>query len=99
MGSGKPDPGFYMGGGDMSDLAAALMKRGVNSITDEELCGNEIGVVKCRACSGYGACGYKTFYLYNAKPYSVCNLRLKKVQSGEKTPEQLEMEGEPNDVG
>ena len=72
----------------MSDLADALAKRGINTLSDEELCGQDIAVVKCRACSGYGACGYKTFFLYNGSPYSVCNLRLKKVQSGEETPEQ-----------
>lgn len=66
----------------------ALAKRGVSILTDDDLRGNDILVVKCRACSGYGACGYKTFYLYGGSPYSVCNLRLKKVQSGEATPEQ-----------
>lgn len=66
----------------------ALAKRGVSVLTDDELRGNDISVVKCRACSGYGACGYKTFYLYANKPYSVCNLRLQKVQNGEATPEQ-----------
>lgn len=66
----------------------ALAKRGVSVLTDEELCGNDITVVKCRACSGYGACGYKAFFLYDGAPYSVCNLRLKKVQNGEETPEQ-----------
>ena len=67
----------------------ALKKRGVSVITDEDLRGNDITVVKCRACSGYGACGYKGFYLYNDSPYSVCRLRLGKVQNGEMTPEQL----------
>lgn len=66
----------------------ALKKRGVSTITDEDLRGNDITVVKCRACSGYGACGYKGFYLYGDKPYSVCRLRLGKVQNGELTPEQ-----------
>ena len=72
----------------MADLAGTLAKRKVKSLTDEDLRGNDITVVKCRACSGYGACGYKTFYLYGDTPYSVCNLRLKKVQNGEATPEQ-----------
>ena len=75
----------------MADVAA-LAKRGVSVLTDEDLRGNDIQVVKCRACSGYGACGYKTFYLYGASPYSVCNLRLKKVQAGEVTPEQAQVE-------
>jgi len=72
----------------MSDLAERLAKRGVSVLTDDDLRGNDVKVVKCRACSGYGACGYKTFYLYDGSPYSICNLRLKKIQSGEKTPEQ-----------
>lgn len=66
-----------------------LKKRGVSMLTDEDLLGNDIKLVKCRACSGYGACGYKGFYLYGDKPYSVCRLRLNKIQSGESTPEQL----------
>ena len=64
----------------MADLAESLAKRGVVPLTDEDLRGNDISVVKCRACSGYGNCGYKTFRLYEGKPYSVCNLRLKKAQ-------------------
>ena len=76
----------------MADIAEALAKRGVSTITDEDLRGNDITVVKCRACSGYGACGYKAFFFFFDKPYSVCNLRLQKVQKGEKTPEQEESE-------
>ena len=72
----------------MADLAESLAKRGVVPLTDEDWRGNDISVVRCRACSGYGNCGYKTFFLYDGKPYSVCNLRLGKVQNGEKTPEQ-----------
>ena len=74
----------------MADLAENLAQRGVSSLTDEDLRGNDIKVVKCRACSGYGACGYKTFYVYDGKPYSICNLRLEKVRKGEKTPEQAQ---------
>ena len=67
----------------MADIVAAMAKRGLKPLTDEDLCGEEIDVVKCRACSGYGNCGYKTFFLYESKPYSVCNLRLSKVQGKE----------------
>lgn len=82
-------PQIVTGTGEiMADLAAALAKRGMNSLTDDDLHGNDIKVVKCRACSGYGACGYKTFFLYDGTPYSVCNLRLQKVQNNELTPEQ-----------
>lgn len=72
----------------MTDLADKLAARGVSELTDEDLRGNDISVVKCRACSGYGNCGYKTFFMYKNVPYSVCNLRLTKVQNGEATPEQ-----------
>ena len=67
----------------MADLAAAMAKRGFKPLTDEDLCGEDISKVKCRACSGCGNCGYKTFRLYENTPYSICNLRLKKVQGGE----------------
>ena len=72
----------------MADLSEKLAARGVSELTDEDLRGNDISVVKCRACSGYGACGYKTFYMYDGTPYSVCNLRLEKVKNNEETPEQ-----------
>ncbi len=64
----------------MADIAAAMAKRGFVPLTDEDLCGEDISAVKCRACSGYGNCGYKTFRLYENGPVSVCNLRLKKVR-------------------
>ena len=64
----------------MADFKEAMAKRGFKPLTDDDLNGNDISVVKCRACSGYGNCGYKTFRLYEEKPYSVCNLRLQKVQ-------------------
>lgn len=67
----------------MADLAAAMAKRGFHPLTDEDLKGEDISKVKCRACSGYGNCGYKTFRLYENTPYSICNLRLKKLQGDE----------------
>ena len=67
----------------MADIAAAMAKRGFKPLTDEDLHGSDIADVKCRACSGYGNCGYKTFRLYENQPYSVCNLRLLKVQTAE----------------
>ena len=65
----------------MADIAAAMAKRGFKPLTDEDLRGEDISVVKCRACSGYGNCGYKTFRLYEGTPHSICNLRLQKVQA------------------
>lgn len=67
----------------------ALKKRNVSVITDEDLRGNDIELVKCRACSGYGACGNKSFFLYGTTPYSVCRLRLEIIQNGGDS-EQLE---------
>ena len=64
----------------MADIAEAMAKRGFVPLTEEDLNGSDITAVKCRACSGYGNCGYKTFRLYNGGPVSVCNLRLRKAQ-------------------
>lgn len=65
------------------DVAAAMAKRGFTELTDEDLRGQGVEAVKCRACSGYGNCGYKTFRLYKGDPYSVCNLRFQKLQEDE----------------
>lgn len=59
------------------------MKPKLNELADEDLKGHDITEVKCRACSGYGACGFKTFYMHDGKPYSVCNLRLSKIKEEE----------------
>lgn len=67
----------------MADVAAAMAKRGFKPLTDEDLRGEDVSVVKCRACSGYGNCGYKTFRLYGDTPVSVCNLRMLKLQTGD----------------
>lgn len=50
----------------------------LNELSGEQLAGRSIEGVKCRACSGYGACGYKTFYMHDGVPYAVCNLALQK---------------------
>lgn len=67
----------------MADIAAAMAKRGFKPLTDDDLNGKDVAFVKCRACSGYGNCGYKTFRLYDGGPVSVCNLRLKKARGEE----------------
>jgi len=71
----------------VADIVEAMKKRGFKPLTDEDLRGQSIDLVKCRACSGYGNCGYKAFFLYENKPYSVCNLRLGKIQKGENPEE------------
>lgn len=65
----------------MADIAEAMAKRGFKPLTDEDLLGQSIEKIKCRACSGYGNCGYKTFRLYDGTPYSVCNLRFEKLKA------------------
>lgn len=63
------------------DVAAAMAKRGFKELTEEDLNGGTIEDIKCRACSGYGNCGYKTFRLFEGAPYSVCNLRFEKLKN------------------
>lgn len=67
----------------MADVAEAMAKRGFKALTDEDLKGKSVEEIKCRACSGYGNCGYKTFRLYDGKPYSICNLRFEKLKAGD----------------
>ncbi len=47
----------------------------IKQLTDEDVEGIDIDKIKCRSCSGYGNCGYKTYHLYKDKALSVCNLR------------------------
>ncbi len=47
----------------------------IKQLTDADLEGIDVEKIKCRSCSGYGNCGYKTYHLYNDKALSVCNLR------------------------
>lgn len=37
--------------------------RGLRMLTDEVLDGFELEDMKCRSCSGYGNCGYKSMFL------------------------------------
>ena len=41
----------------------------------EELGGHTIAELKCRACSGYGNCGYRMYRLVDKKPVLICQLR------------------------
>ena len=47
----------------------------IKQLADADLEGIDVEKIKCRSCSGYGNCGYKTYHLYNDKALSVCNLR------------------------
>lgn len=55
--------------------------RGFRMLTDEVLDGFQLEEIKCRSCSGYGNCGYKSMFL---KPEggvaSVCMNRRKQLQ-------------------
>ena len=45
-------------------------KGNVRLMTDEDLDGFTLDQLKCRACSGYGNCGYKQMNIYNGKAVS-----------------------------
>ena len=55
-------------------------KGNVRLMTDEDLDGFTLDQLKCRACSGYGNCGYKQMNIYNGKAVSICQMRKKKLQ-------------------
>jgi hypothetical protein len=54
----------------------------------KELGGLAIEDIKCRACSGYGNCGYRQYRLLDGKPILFCQARkeqlLKERQGGDK---------------
>ena len=54
---------------------AKLTNGKVHEMTDEELHGIELNAIRCRSCSGYGNCGYKTYRIYQGKVVSICNRR------------------------
>lgn len=48
-------------------------------LTPEDLGGFDLSELKCRACSGYGNCGYRMYRLHEGKPVSICQLRKTKL--------------------
>ena len=62
---------------DLEDIISRMPN--VKEITAEDLGEHAIEDIKCRACSGYGNCGYKAFRVYNGRPYSICSLELGKI--------------------
>ncbi|PLY04975.1 MAG: hypothetical protein C0622_02065 [Desulfuromonas sp.] len=40
----------------------------------EDLEGFDIKDLRCRACSGYGNCGYRMYRLLDGKPLLICQL-------------------------
>ena len=57
----------------------------LNELDPARLGEHDIKEIKCRGCSGYGACGFKTFCMYDGKPVSVCNLALGQLEDQEST--------------
>ena len=60
--------------------ARVTIANGGPLMTDEDLDGFTLDQLKCRACSGYGNCGYKQMNIYNGKAVSICQMRKKKLQ-------------------
>ena len=53
-----------------------LSKGNVRLMTDEGTStGSALRRLKCRACSGYGNCGYKQMNIYSSKAVSICQMR------------------------
>ena len=53
------------------------MKRDVLAELDpvKDLNGFTLQELKCRACSGYGNCGYRMYRLKDGKPVLICQMR------------------------
>ena len=55
---------------------------GIQTFTEEDFEGLDLEFIKCRSCSGYGNCGYKTYCIYDdgddETVISICNRRKQK---------------------
>lgn len=49
-------------------------------LTEEDLGGFTLKDLKCRACSGYGSCGYRMYRLHEGKPVLICQQRKKELE-------------------
>ena len=47
----------------------------LSELTPEDTGGFSVQDLKCRACSGYGNCGYRMYRLLDGKPVLICQLR------------------------
>ena len=45
----------------------------------EELGGLNLEDIKCRACSGYGNCGFRQYCMKDGKPVLICQARKKEL--------------------
>lgn len=53
--------------------SSRLANSRIAQLTDADLHGVDLHKIQCRSCSGYGNCGFKTYYLYKGKVVSICN--------------------------
>lgn len=51
----------------------------MGEVTEEDLSGFPLKELKCRACSGYGNCGYRMYRLHEGKPVAICQMRRKEL--------------------
>ena len=56
----------------MAEADSKFANTRLRLLTDEVLAGFSIDDIKCRSCSGYGNCGFKSMFLNNGKPVSIC---------------------------
>ncbi len=63
-------------------MAQGFAKGKPRIFTPEVLDGLDLEDIRCRSCSGYGNCGYKSYYLDedNDGVVSICNRRKKMFQ-------------------
>lgn len=65
----------------MAGASAPQAKGKIRTLTDAVLDGFELKEIKCLSCSGYGNCGYKSYFLNPAGGVaSVCMRRRKQLQ-------------------
>ena len=62
----------------------------IRELTEEDLDGFDLADIKCRSCSGYGNCGFKTYNLYQGKAVSICMHTKRRLQ--------CERDGVPFDI-
>ena len=48
-------------------------------LTEEDLGGLTLKELTCRACSGYGNCGYRMYRISDGKPVVICQMRKDKL--------------------
>ena len=51
----------------------------MGEVTEEDLSGFPLKQLKCRACSGYGNCGYRMYRLSEGKPVAICQMLRKEL--------------------